>query len=216
MKMKPVLSLRVRIARVTAFFLFAALSSWTPLHGAELPQATTQPSYALLKGMNEFGLWLGGSPTSSKIVGDTGNRRLLLVGLRYGRILAAWESISLEYTLDVFPAAVVFEPGGGSSTYGAGVSPLGFKLNFRQQGRIKPFLGGSIGFLYLEDDVPVPDSSRLNFATEIGLGLQFFLDPKRAVTLGYKFQHISNAGISRNNPGMDSHIFYAGFSFFTP
>jgi hypothetical protein len=43
-------------------------------------------------------------------IGNTEDRRLLLVALRYGRILAAWESLSLEYTLDIFPAALVFEP----------------------------------------------------------------------------------------------------------
>lgn len=200
-------------------FVFFALSYWTPLHGAEPSQATAQSSYALLKETNEFGLWVGGSPSSSRIVGNTRSRKLLLVGLRYGRVLAAWESVSLQYTLDVVPAAVVFQPGrvgGKSSIYGAGVSPLGLKVNFGQRSWIKPFLAASVGFLYFEADVPVPDSSRFNFTPEAGLGVQFFLTQKRAVTLGYKFHHISNAGIGRNNPGMDSHVFYVGFSFFTP
>src|SRR5207244_12809185 len=95
--------------------------------------AVTSASYALLKGTNEFGLWAGGSPDSTKIFGNTEDRQLLLVGLRYGRILAAWESLSLEYTLDIFPAAVVFEPervrSGSSTIYGAGLPPLSFKDN---------------------------------------------------------------------------------------
>src|SRR5919106_803979 len=81
----------------SAFFIFVA-----PLHGAEPTAATA--AYALTKGTNEFGLWAGGSPDSSKIFGTIEDRKLLLSALRYGRVLAAWESISLEYTLDILPA----------------------------------------------------------------------------------------------------------------
>jgi len=199
--------------------LFSALVCFTPVHGAET-SAGTGASYALTKGTNEFGLWAGGSPDSSKIIGSTENRNLLLVSLRYGRVLAAWESLSLEYTLDIFPAAVVFEPDrvrrGRSTIYGAGLSPLGFKINFAQESWIKPFVATSVGVLYFVDDVPVPRSSRFNFTPEIGLGVQFFLTPKNAMTLGYKFHHMSNANTGRSNPGMDSHVIYAGFSIFTP
>jgi opacity protein-like surface antigen len=192
----------------------------TPLQSAETADTTAQTSYALVKGTNEFSLWAGGSPDSAVFIGKTPDRSLLLVGLRYGRILAAWESVSLEYTFDIIPAAVVFEPDhvrrGSSTIYGAGASPLGFKVNFGQQSWIKPFVGASVGFLYFEDEVPVPGSSRFNFTPEIGLGLQFFLTPKRAVTVGYKYHHISNAGNARRNPGLDSNVIYAGFSFFTP
>lgn len=219
MKKRHALRLPQNVIETMAFVLCSALVSFTPLHGAE-PPAVAGASYALLKGTNEFGLWAGGSPDSTKIFGNTEDRQLLLVGLRYGRILAAWESLSLEYTLDIFPAAVVFEPErvrrGSSTIYGAGLTPLGFKVNFSQQSWIKPFVAASVGFLYFQDDVPVPRSSRFNFTPEIGLGVQFFLTPKRALTIGYKLHHMSNANTGRSNPGMDSHVIYAGFSFFTP
>ena len=115
---------------------------------------------------------------------------------------------------------MVFEPdhfrSGSSTIYGAGLSPFGFKLNFLPQSWIQPFIDASVGFLYFQRDIPVPDSSRFNFTPEAGLGVQFFLAPNYALTLGYKFHHISNAGISQNNPGMNSHVIYAGFSFLTP
>lgn len=202
----------------TTLVLSIALLGFSHLEGAE--RSTSPAGYALAKGANEFGLWAGGSPNSSRIIGNTEDRKLALLALRYGRVLAAWETVSLEYTLDIFPAAVVFEPGrvrrGSSTLYGAGLSPLGFKLNFAQQSWIQPFVAASVGFLYFEDDVPVPRSSRFNFTPEVGFGVQLFVAPKNALTLGYKFHHMSNAYTSRNNPGMDSHVFYAGFSFFTP
>jgi opacity protein-like surface antigen len=218
MKKLDALSLGRSLVEAMALLFFSALVCFTPLHGAEPPAGAA--NYALIKGTNEFGLWAGGSPDSTKSIGSTEDRSLLLVGLRYGRVLAAWESFSLEYTLDIFPAAVVFEPddvrSGNSTIYGAGLSPLGLKLNFGQESWIKPFVAASVGFLYFQDDVPVPHSSRFNFTPEIGLGVQFFLAPKRAVTFGYKFHHMSNANTGSSNPGMDSHVIYAGFSFFTP
>jgi opacity protein-like surface antigen len=196
--------------------VLSGLFGFTHLHGAETAAGA---GYALAKGTNEFGLWAGGSPDSSRIFGNVEDRKLVLFALRYGRVLAAWDWVSLEYTLDIFPAALVFEPErvrrGSSTIYGAGLSPLGLKFNFGQSW-IQPFVSAGVGFLYFEDDVPVPDSSRFNFTPEIGLGLQFFLAPKRALTLGYKLHHMSNAHTSGNNPGMDSHVFYVGFSFFTP
>jgi len=214
MKAQPAFNLRRRLVRGVVIGVFSALVGFTPLEGAE---PSPGAGYALAKGTNEFGLWVGGSPDS---FGNIEDRHLLLVALRYGRVFAEWESVSLEYTLDIYPAAVVFQPDrvrrGRSTIYGGGVAPLGFKVNFATQHRIQPFVVASIGLLYFQEDVPVPDSSRFNFSSQIGLGLQFFLAPKRAVTLGYKIDHISNAAIGQSNPGMNSHVIYTGFSFFTP
>jgi hypothetical protein len=46
--------------------------------------------------------------------------------------------------------------------------------------------------------------------------VQWFATPATAVTVGYRYHHISNAGTHRRNPGLDSNVIYAGFSFFTP
>jgi len=216
MKQLHILRLRQSLIRTMVLGVFSTLVGLTPLQGAE-PSPGAGAGYALTKGTNEFGLWAGGSPGST---GNIEDRQLFLFALRYGRVLAAWESVSLEYTLDIFPAAVVFEPGhvrrGSSTIYGAGLSPLGFKVNFAQQSWIQPFVAASLGFLYFQHDVPVPHSSRFNFTPEVGLGVEFFLAPQRALTLGYKFHHISSAGIGDDNPGMNSHVIYAGFSFFSP
>lgn len=205
---------------VTCGLFYSIVFALLPANGADTPGRAPRSNFALVRGMNEFGLWAGGSPDSVDFIGRVPDTSLVLVGLRYGRILAAWESLSLEYTFDILPAAVVFAPERvrrrDSTTYGAGVSPLGFKINFGQESWIKPFVAASIGFLYFQDEVPVPDSSRFNFTPEIGAGLQFFLTPRTALTLGYKFHHISNAGRSDRNPGLDSNVIYLGYSFFTP
>jgi hypothetical protein len=198
---------------VGALFLFASLDA------AETSDPAVQSTFALAKGTNEFSLWAGGSPDSTHFIGKARNRSLFLVGLRYGRILSERTWGSLEYTFDVIPAAVVYQPHGvkgNSRIYGAGLSPLGFKVNFGQYSRIKPFVDGSVGFLYFQRDVPVPDSSRFNFTPQLGFGVQLFLTRKTALSLGYKYHHISSAGIGHRNPGLDSNVFHLDFSFFTP
>jgi opacity protein-like surface antigen len=211
---------RRKLGAALGCLICTLLFTFSEARAADSSTAASRSTYALVSGTNEFGVWGGGSPDSIDFIGRVPDTSLLLVGLRYGRVLASWDSFSLQYTFDILPVAAVFPPdrlGGRHSTiYGAGVSPVGFKINFGQESWIKPFLAASVGFLYFEDDVPVPDSSRFNFTPELGGGLQFFLTPRRAITLGYKYHHISNADRSRRNPGLDSNVIYAGFSIFTP
>jgi len=214
MKTHTPFNLRLCLVRKVVLGVFCALVGFTPLEGAE---PSPGAGYALAKGTNEFGLWVGGSPDS---FGNTEDRQLLLVALRYGRVFAAWESISLEYTLDIYPAAVLFQPdwmrSGRSTIYGAGLAPVGFKVKFATQNRLQPFISASLGFLYFLKQIPEPGASHFNFSSQIGLGVEFFFAPKRALTLGYKIDHISNASVGQSNPGMNSHVIYTGFSFFTP
>ena len=187
-------------------------------------QPTGQDSYSLDKGVNEYGIWGGGSFDSPTLIGTAEDRKFLTLGLRYGRILGGSRRVAYEYTIDVVPLAIVFQPefarafnrNPDHSIYGAGISPIGFKVNFNRQGRVKPFASTSGGFLYFRRPVPidVPLATKFNFTFEFSGGVQIFTRSRRAITLGYKFQHISNAGRSEVNPGLDANVFYAGFSLF--
>jgi len=192
--------------------------------GSGTAQAAVVEPYHLEEGMNEWGVWAGGSFDSPTLIGTAEERKYFTVGLRYGRIFAASKRVAYEYTADVVPVAVVFQPefaravsrSRDSSVYGAGLAPFGLKVNFNRGGRLKPFAGGSAGFLYFTRPVPidVPGATRFNFTFDFGGGVQIFTQARRAVTLGYKFHHISNAGTSQVNPGLDANVFYVGYSFF--
>jgi Lipid A 3-O-deacylase (PagL) len=191
--------------------------------GSNSQTASDAPS-SLPKGTNELGLWAGGSLDSPTVIGTAQGRKYFTVGLRYGRVLAASKSVAFEYTIDFVPVAVVFQPGsarafsrsGASSVYGAGLSPIGFKVTFNRSGRFKPFLSASGGFLYFKNAVPddVPQATRFNYTFDFGGGVQLSTGARRAVVLGYRFQHISNGGRSQINPGLDANVIYAGYSFF--
>jgi hypothetical protein len=184
---------------------------------------TTDAASTLEKGTNELMVWAGGSFDSPTVMGTAEDRKYFTMGLRYGRVFAASKRVAYEYTIDFVPVAVVFQPdfarafsrSGASSVYGAGLSPIGFKVNFNRSGRFKPLLSTSGGFLYFKHPVPddVPGATRFNFTFDFGGGVQISTGARRAVILGYKFQHISNGGRSQINPGLDANVFYAGYSF---
>jgi hypothetical protein len=149
---------------------------------------------------------------------------LLLLGLRYGRVLGGSRDVAIEYTADAIPLALVFQPdfarefnrSDDAVIYGAGVSPIGFRFIFNRRGRIKPFAETTGGFIYSRRPVPldVDGATRFNFTFDFSGGVQFFTSARRAVTVGYKFHHLSNAHRASFNPGLDSNVVYIGFSLF--
>lgn len=138
-------------------------------------------------------------------------------GLRYGWILTDLHGPGIlrgrfEYAVDVVPAFWVFEPQG--TAYGFVVDPIGLKWDFRQRRRFVPYLELSSGPLFTTRDVP-PGISRWNFASGAGTGL-YFLTGKFAWSAEFRFMHISDAGLTRPNPGLNTAQVRVGFSVFRP
>jgi hypothetical protein len=90
--------------------------------------------------------------------------------------------------------------------------PLGLKVYTSISNSIRLFSTAAAGVLVFNDDVPVFGAPEANFALELGGGFDIRLSQRRALTVGYKFHHISNGGLSRVNPGMDANVLYAGIS----
>ena len=183
--------------------------------------------FGLEKKVNEFGVWGGGSFSTPTLIGKTEETRLAIVALRYARVLARGDNLSLKYTIDAMPVArlsfPVFEqaapPGSGvlkrrRTFTAAGLSPVGFQLNFRRRERVQPFVQTSGGFLYFGARIPEERGARFNFTGDFGGGVQWKTSLRRAWTFGYRYQHVSNGYRAEVNPGFDSNLFYVGFSIF--
>ena len=201
--------------------IFAALMIVMPVKGQ-----------LLQSGRSEFGAWAGYSFTDPTMIGTTTNRRFINAGFRYGFVFGTKRDVAFEYTLDFVPAAILIQPPGAqmaletgdnrfagrgrSAVYGGGISPIGFKFNLARQRKVQPFFSATAGFVYSLDTipVPVPEATRFNFTFDFGGGVQLFRSGGKALMLGYKLNHISNAGRPRVNPGVDMSVFYAGFSLF--
>ncbi|MGH9713162.1 MAG: acyloxyacyl hydrolase [Candidatus Acidiferrales bacterium] len=212
--------------------LTAALVLIAILAAAPIAHGQVGENYRL---KNEFGAWLGYSFDSPHVIGTTSHRQLGLVAIHYGRTLFETDSIAIQYTLDVMPLALVGQPkitkvifttppprttfveGPREYVYGGGINPLGLKMNFLRQHRLQPFVASTAGFIASTERVPidVPGGTLFNFDFDFQGGLQYYNSARdRAWTLGYKLHHISNANRADFNPGMDSNVFFIGYSFF--
>jgi hypothetical protein len=62
--------------------------------------------------------------------------------------------------------------------------------------------------------VPLAGAARFNFTFDFSGGVQIVNSNRRAFTIGYKYEHISNGYRGTFNPGVDVQMIFAGFSIF--
>jgi hypothetical protein len=208
-----------------AILIFLGVSVASPVaHSQELP------------GDNEFGVWGAYSTNSPSVWGSLGHGQLGVVAFRYARTLSASDSYSLQYTIDIAPVEVVrqskfescviltnhgpvlgFCAHGGETVYGGGTNPIGLKLNLHPQRQWQPFGALSCGLVASTRPIPVDEHgmTQFNFTAEGQVGIERFNSARtRAWRFGYKFQHISNGGLGRGNPGLNLNLLFFGYSFF--
>jgi hypothetical protein len=189
------------------------------------PQSSTE---GIQKRWNEFGIWGGISFDATTLIGKTPDARFGNIGLRYGRVLKTSKTVAFEWTIDLIPVAIlsnnrftVVPSGSGfvitqtrKSVYGWGAAPIGLKFNFRRDRRVQPFGQATGGFIYFNEQVPLAGAARFNFTYDFSGGVQIVNSNRRAFTIGYKYQHISNGYRATFNPGVDVQMIFAGFSIF--
>ena len=204
------------------------ISAQTNASSTSSNSSAQSTSEGIQKGWNEFGIWGGLSFHSPTLIGKTPNARFGNIGLRYGRVLAASKTVAFEWTIDAVPVAVLSNdrftavPSGSGfvitqsrkSVYAWGIAPIGLKFNFRRNRKVQPFGQATGGFLYFNEDVPVAGAARFNFTFDFSGGIQIVNSNRRAVTIGYKYEHISNGYRSNINPGVDAQMIFVGFSVF--
>ena len=179
--------------------------------------APSNGDYKLKRGDNEFGVWGAGSFDAPTLIGNTAYRPTAMLGLRYGRVVGTTDWATFAYVVDVIPVQVVFdqEDGRGArrNVYGVGVNYGGLKMSFLRRSRVKPFAGISGGLIAYSRPVPL-EGRKLNFTYSLDAGLDIFTGKKRALTVGYKFYHVSNAFTGKTNIGTNDNMINIGFSFF--
>jgi opacity protein-like surface antigen len=95
-----------------------------------------------------------------------------------------------------------------------GLAALG-RWVFATGPRVRPYLEAGGGVLGGRVDLRQTDCD-LNFMLEAGVGALVFVSDTSALSLGYRFQHISNAGACDKNLGLNSSLVHVGISFFFP
>ena len=153
-------------------------------------------------GGNEIQVWIAGGHSVS---GGRGNTGIWDLGLRYGWVLLNSHGPTLlrgrfEYAIDAVPLFVIFQP--ANTAYGVGANPLNLKWNFERHGHIVPYAELSGGLLLTTHRVPSATSS-VNFTPSAALGMHV-LREQFAWTVEARYFHISNAGLSYLNPGINT------------
>ena len=163
--------------------------------------AQSLPSGSITKGAWELGVWTGGG---TSVPGGTEDTHVWNAGLRVGYLLTD----HLEYAVDFIPAYAVFQP--VENAFGAGFTPVLLKYNFTSGQKVAPYLEAGGGLLFTNHDVPT-GTNQVNFTPQAAVGVQIFTREKRSVNLAARYVHISNAGLSTPNPGINTIQFTIGY-----
>ena len=93
----------------------------------------------------------------------------------------------------------------------AGIFALYFLDRFAGHG-FKPYVEGGIGGIYTGWKVE-GQGSHLNFNPQMGIGTEFSIGPTATYSVALRLHHISNAGLKKDNRGVNSIVFVIGRFF---
>ena len=108
---------------------------------------------------------------------------------------------------------------GGTYT-GVSVTPIILRWNLRGSRRVTPWIQGAGGLLWtnhkypaygstvlnLGNDGPNSDTSVWNFTPQGGVGVHYFVRPRRSIDFGVNAMHISSASLGDRNPGVNASL----------
>jgi len=190
-----------RIALICLFGLFLLLDP--PSAGAQAgPEGASR----------EWAVWTSGGYA---VTGGQSGDGVWNLGARYGLILTSPHGSGflrgqLEYGVDVLPVWLIVQR--NNTAYGGSVDPFAFKWIFTSPAKVKPYVILEGGTLFTNTKVP-EFASQINFTTAAGLGAHFLLNHKN-ISAEVRFQHISNAGMTAYNPGINTVQVRLGFGAF--
>jgi hypothetical protein len=172
------------------------------------------PEWPRYGGVHEFGAWWGLSLVSGQIWGSDTATRYMPIDLNYSYLLnpqsRRWE---FRYAPELTALAMLDEPAlvktdrysNRQRSYGAGLSPAGFRTSFLPEHRVQPFLSAHAGLLGFESPVLAPRPSQFLYTVDFGGGLTIFRKARQSVGIGYRYQHLAAASGSAST---DANTFY--------
>ena len=192
-----------------SFLLVAAAAPFAHADqsGAAIPADDLRMPFE--KGTVEISV-LGGTTIPTSLFRSNPDHQLAMASFVIGRVMAGSRGNgSLELLVDVTPFFQVRQP---DLVRGWSTAPLFIRWNFPALGvaRIYGEVSGSL--LFTTAPVPV-GTTTFNFMDQAGFGIRLEESRGRAWLVGYRFQHISNAGRVKPNPGANFNFLYLGISF---
>jgi lipid A 3-O-deacylase len=162
----------------------------------------------------DLGIWGSGG---FSVPGGTRDTQVMNVGLRFGKVLTSDHGGSFlrgnfEWSADVIPVYYFWQPAPAKNAYAAGFNPVNLTWNFTSLGNTVPYVELGGGVIFSDNNVPA-NTNQTNFLTHAALGFHLFVREKHALTLSTRYEHISNAGLSAPNPGINTVQFAVGWNW---
>jgi len=148
------------------------------------------------------------------------------VGVEYDR--HSWGYFlksQFDYVVEVIPVLILSQPavsdfwGNALSPNqklvpGVSISPFGFRMLWRGNKAIRPYVIGKIGAAVFTQKAMSPNASYANFNVQADFGVLFKLTERVDLRVDpFVFFHISNGYLAASNPGMDELASKIGISY---
>ena len=185
----------------------AALHRFDGIWAADVPTA------GFRRNVQEAGVAVGlaVAPSNGR---DPSTHYLELTKIYYGWMLgdtmgqSHWWRGNWELLEEIFAGEQSYP----KSRYEVGETTV-LRYNFITGTRWVPFIDG--GFGAMGTDIGHPNlGSTFEFNEYAGAGVDYFWRTNSALSLQYRFTHVSDGGIAAPNGGLNQHILYAGLSWF--
>lgn len=170
-----------------------------------------EPGSGYREGARQFGIQLGAA-FGTRALGATQRHDVGMVTVQYGRVFTSlkapdrWSAGNWELLLEAF----LGRQDSPSHAALAGVTSV-FRYDFATGSKWVPYLEAGAGGTWSE----IRDgdlSSDFEFNLLWGGGARWHARPRTSLTVGYRWFHVSNLGLSRPNKGIDAHVLLLGFS----
>lgn len=151
--------------------------------------------------------------------GALGSQGLSQAGVRIVPIIATWsiggEPLAMEHgwggNFEIQIEGQLWLNQQPTSGLGGGAAAT-LRYNWLQARPVFPFAEAGIGLGGIDFDTDQPDG--FTFIVQAGGGAHWRLTRSLALTLQYRFQHLSNAGTQEPNNGINSHMLLVGPTLF--
>ena len=202
--------------KISLLILVGMLFLVSPMARAQSPSAADGGDLRPERG-TELEVWTGAGADPIGSNGVTQGNRIWNAGFRYGWILTDAHGPGFlrgrfEYAVDALPVVMVFQPGGHA--YGFGFDPWIMKWNFETHRRISPYIELGGGGLISTREIPLGES-RFNFTPTGAIGVNI-LRGRYHWSVDFRYLHISDAELTRFNPGTDTFGVRVGWGKYMP
>jgi len=207
-------------AKLAAYALLAgcALLTYAPVHAqtpppeaqAVMPATAEAPAYSANHGHWNFGAQLGYSMEYGLDWHEVSHIQVLVAQPQIGFIVRNFRRSPVR-RFEIIDEGVFGGFVHPSGAYLAGNAFI-FRLDGREHGRWVPFFDAGAGVQRTPLSQHVPEVNGFTqFSPQGGFGLQYFIQPQRALVFEWRTLHMSNADLVPPNMGFNSSMFTIGF-----